>query len=85
MATTTNQVRYKKCERRFAQLSNFCPRHEIVITTLLSEVEDLQGKSTPFLRVITAPEDLADFQNRLLPLGEDIEVVFLGEWIPKKK
>ena len=57
---------------------------EIVTTIYTTEVEDLKGKKMPFLRVITSPDELPDLKERLASLNEDIEVIMLGEWIPKR-
>lgn len=57
---------------------------EIVTTTVPDTVEDLTGKQTPFLRVISSQEGLPDLKGRLASLNEDIELIFLGEWIPKR-
>ena len=56
--------------------------HEVVTTTFSSDVEDLKGEKMPFLRVITSRKELRGLKKRLTPLGEDIEVLILGEWIP---
>jgi len=75
-ATLKNKIR--------AALSTSPEPGEIVTTVIPSIVEDLTGKKMPFLRVISSPDELADLKKRLKPLGEDIEVLPLGEWIPKK-
>jgi hypothetical protein len=63
---------------------NMSPDADEIVTTIIpSEVEDLKGKKTPFLRVISSPDELPDLKVRLTPLNEDIEVIMLGEWIPK--
>src|SRR3989344_7394524 len=58
---------------------------EIVTTTYPTDVEDLKGRKTPFLRVITSLRELPDLLERLGPLNEDMEVIPLGQWIPKKR
>ncbi len=58
---------------------------EIVTTTIPSDVKDLDGEKMPFLRLITSLRELPDLKERLKPLGEEIEVLVLGEWIPKPK
>ena len=72
-------------QKLVAALATSPEADEIVITTVLSNVENLKGDKMPFLRVITTPEGLPDLKERLMPLGEDIEVIMLGEWIPKKE
>ena len=57
---------------------------EVVTTIVPSRVANLKGRRMPFLRVITTPDELPDLKKRLAPLGEDIEVIPLGEWIPKE-
>jgi hypothetical protein len=57
---------------------------EIVTTTIPSTVEDLQGRRMPFLRIIATAEELSDLIKLLRPLEEDMEVMYLREWIPKK-
>jgi len=58
---------------------------EIVITIIPSDVEDLKGNKMPFLRVYLGPRPADDLKKYLEPLGEDIEVLVLDRWIPKKK
>ena len=57
---------------------------EMVTTTYPTIVEDLKGKRTPFLRVIGSLRELPDLLDRLKPLNEDMEVLMLGQWIPKQ-
>lgn len=56
---------------------------EIVTTICPTVVTDLNDKSMPFLRVISSSDGLEDLLERLKPLGEDIELIMLGRWIPK--
>lgn len=57
---------------------------EMVTTTYPTVVEDLKGKQTPFLRVIGSLRELPDLLERLKPLREDMEVIVLGQWMPKQ-
>ncbi len=56
---------------------------EIVTTIHTTVVTTLDDKPSPFLRVISSPEGIDDLLELLKPLGEDIELVMLGQWIPK--
>lgn len=58
---------------------------EIVTTICPTSVANLDDKSMPFLRVISSPEGLDDLLERLKPIGEDIELIMLGRWIPAIK
>lgn len=58
---------------------------EIVTTIHSTNVASLDDKPMPFLRVISSPEGLDDLLERLKPLGEDIELIMLGRWIPATK
>ena len=57
---------------------------EIVVTICGDTVQDLEGRDMPYLRVITSPDEWPSLKERLVPLGEDIEMFALGEWVPKK-
>ncbi|MDE2021884.1 MAG: hypothetical protein KGI71_03140 [Patescibacteria group bacterium] len=57
---------------------------EMVTTTYPTVVEDLKGKQTPFMRVIGSLRELPNLLERLKPLNEDMEVIVLGQWIPKQ-
>ena len=57
---------------------------EIVTTLIGSNVQDLKGDRKPFLRVISGHSELDELKELLKPLGQDIEVLVLSEWIPKE-
>lgn len=57
---------------------------EIVITihpTIMINLDD-KSSASAFLRVISSPDGLDDLLDRLKPLGEDIELIMLEQWIP---
>ena len=56
---------------------------QIVTTFIPSNVTDLKGTEMPFLRIISSLNELDEVKEHLKPLGEDIEVIVLHEWIPK--
>lgn len=56
---------------------------EVVTTIVPSDVESLDGDKTAFLRVVASQNELEDVAVRLIPLGEDIEMMSLTKWIPK--
>lgn len=58
--------------------------HEIVTTVFPSIVENLDSRKTPFLRIICSADELDDLVTRLEPLNQDIEVLPLARWIPKR-
>lgn len=72
-------------DRIVAVLKTYPEAHEVVTTTHLSRVEDLEGKQLPFLRLISSSNELPKLLPLLKQVGEDIEVILLGEWIPKTK
>ena len=57
---------------------------EIVTTTYPTKVEDFKDKKVPYLRIIATLNELPDLLERLRPLNEDMEVMLLGQWIPKR-
>lgn len=57
---------------------------EIVTTTYPTKTEDFKDKKTPYLRIIASPDELPELIERLRPLNEDMEVILLGQWIPKQ-
>lgn len=57
---------------------------EIVTTINWTEVTDLNGDPMPFLRVFSTEEGLEELLELLDSLDEDIELMMLGRWIPKK-
>jgi hypothetical protein len=57
---------------------------EIVTTTYPTRTEDFKGERLPYLRVIASADELPTLLERLRPLNEDMEVIPLGQWIPKR-
>lgn len=62
------------------------PRPEETVTTVFPSVATtLLGSTAPYLRIIASPASIGGLVEMLKPLGEDIEVIPLGQWIPKEK
>lgn len=58
---------------------------ELVTTVFPTDVEDLDGRKMPYLRLITGPEDIEELVRLLTSLNEDVEVILLAKWLPKQK
>jgi hypothetical protein len=53
---------------------------EIYDTTVIS----IKGEPSPYLQIVASPKSIGGLIELLEPLNEDIEVIPLGQWIPKK-
>lgn len=64
-------------------LSDHPKPDETVTTVFPSVVTTLNGASAPYLRVVASPASIGRLVEMLKPIGEDIEVMPLGQWITK--
>lgn len=74
---------FKLREKIRNAFATYSEPQEVVTTAIQSDVEHLSGQKTAYLRIIASPSELEEVKRRLIPLGEDIEIMPLGEWIPK--
>ncbi len=58
---------------------------EIITSICKTDPREQNGKLVPYLRVISGRREWPDLKKRLTPLNQDIELMFLSKWIPKKK
>lgn len=47
-------------------------------------VTSIKGEPSPYLQIVANPESIDELIKLLQPLNEDIEVMPLGQWIPKQ-
>lgn len=66
-----------------AMKKDYSAPDEVVTTIYPTEVRTSAGRKSPFLRIVAMPDDWDELTKILYELGEDMEVVPLGKWIPK--
>ncbi len=81
----TEEARVVVANVRAAMRQASCADEIVMSIEDATHVFDLEGKRSPFLRVISGDEDREEVVSLLRPLGQDIEVIRLHDWIPKPK
>lgn len=70
---------------KIAEALKDLPHNETATTVFPSVVTTLDGNKSPYLRIVSDLESIGHLVKLLEPVGEDIEVIPLGQWVPKKQ